>query len=123
MKYYLIPFCLLVLFSSCNSQKFIFKNEKINIEVEIQETKKIELNTYKIKGSVTVSNLTDNVLLFDLNKIQLKPNYEYKIYIDSIASRLIEVQEIKPYEIYNINVYWIVHSKKELVIYEIEYKF
>jgi len=46
---------------------------------------------------------------------------EYGVYIDSIASRLIEVQKIKPRMIYSENVYWIVHSNNKIVLHGINY--
>ena len=45
----------------------------------------------------------------------------YEVYIDSIASVLIERQEIKSYATYTENVYWIVHSDNKVSIDGIDY--
>ena len=115
--------CSLFLFTSCDSLKYNFKNQKIEMNLKIHTIREIETCTYKVKGKLQVKNLTENISLFDLRNIELKSedNIEYKIYIDSIATRLIEVQEIKPHEIYIENVYWIVHSDKKLLIKELDY--
>ena len=115
--------CLLFLCTSCDSLKYNFKNQKIEMNLKIHTIKEIETYTYKIKGKLQVKNLTENICLFDLRNIELKSdgNIEYKIYIDSIATRLIEVQEIKPHEMYIENVYCIVYSDKKLLIKELDY--
>lgn len=123
MKYYLLLLCSLIFFTDCDTSKFYCEDEKLKIEVEIKKIKEIEQNTYKLRCCVRVQNLTDEVYLFDLKKIQLQieNKTEYGIYIDSIASRLIEVQKIKPRMMYNENVYWIVHSNNKIVIHGINY--
>ena len=123
MKYYLIFLCSLMFFTACDTSKFYCEDEKLKIEVEIKKIKEIERNTYKLRCHVRVQNLTDEVCLFDLKKIQLQieNKAEYGVYIDSIASRLIEVQKIKPRMMYSENVYWIVHSNNKIVLHGINY--
>lgn len=123
MKHYIFALCSLFLFCSCKNQEYTFKDENIEINIKDITIKKIEHNEYKIKGNVKVKNLTDKNLNFNLRNIKLKTSSDtnYEVYIDSIASVLIENQEIKPYATYTENVYWIVHSDNKVSIEGIDY--
>ncbi len=124
MKHYIyFALCSVFLFCSCKNQEYTFKDENIEIDIRGITIKKIEHNEYKIKGIVQVKNLTDKNYCFNLRNIKLKTSSDtnYEVYIDSIASVLIERQEIKPYATYTKNVYWIVYSDNELSIEGIDY--
>lgn len=107
MKYCLILLSSFLFFSSCKTSNYIYEDENLRIEIEIKKNNKIDDNTYKLKSLVKVQNLTEKVCQFDLQKIELQTanNASYEIYIDSIASRLIEVQKIEPHKNYTENVY------------------
>ena len=109
--------------SSNKSEKLFFCNEKFKIEIEIKNKEKIEKEVYKIKALVRVNNLSDFVYDFNLNnlKLQTSTDVSYQIYIDSIASRLIESKKLKPHMEYKENVYWIVDSNKDFEIQGISY--
>lgn len=123
MKHYIFALCSLFLFCSCKNQEYTFKDENIEINIKDITIKKIAHNEYKIKGNAKVKNLTDKNLNFNLRNIKLKTSDEinYEVYIDSIASVLIERQEIKSYATYTENVYWIVHSDNKVSIDGIDY--
>lgn len=123
MKYYWILLCVVLLFSSCETSKYIFDDEILRIEIDIKNCKKIEQEIYKLKGSVKVQNLTEDVFLFDLNKLNLKLSSEssYGVYIDSIASRLVKVVKIEPYETYKENLYWIIKTNSKVEVEGIYY--
>lgn len=123
MKHYIFALCSLFLFCSCKNQEYTFKDENIEINIKDITIKKIAHNEYKIKGNVKVKNLTDKNLNFNLRNIKLKTSSDtnYEVYIDSIASVLIENQEIKSYATYTENVYWIVHSDNKVSIDGIDY--
>ncbi len=123
MKHYIFALCSLFLFCSCKNQEYTFKDGNIEINISGITIKKIAHNEYKIKGNVKVKNLTDKNLNFNLRNIKLKTSSDtnYEVYIDSIASVLIERQEIKSYATYTENVYWIVHSDNKVSIEGIDY--
>lgn len=123
MKYCLILLSIFLFFSSCKTSNYIYEDENLRIEIEIKKNNKIDDNTYKLKSLVKVQNLTEKVCQFDLQKIELQTanNASYEIYIDSIASRLIEVQKIEPHKNYTENVYWIINSNNDPIIHGINY--
>ncbi len=125
MKYYWILLCIVLLFSSCKTSKYIFDDDTLRIEIDIKNSKKIEQEIFKLKGSVKVQNLTEDVCLFDLRKLNLKLSSEssYGVYIDSIGSRLVKVQKIEPHEMYKENLYWIIKTNSEVKIEGICYLF
>lgn len=123
MKYCLIILPIFLLFSSCKVPDYKYEDENIRIEIIIKKNSKIDNNSYKLKSLVKVQNLTEQIYKFDLRKIELqtKENVSYDLYIDSVASRLIEVQEIEPHKDYTENVYWILNSNKNPIIKGINY--
>ncbi|WP_407436569.1 hypothetical protein [Treponema sp.] len=123
MKYCLILLSILLFFSSCKTSNYIYEDENLRIEIEIKKNNKIDENTYKLKSSVKVKNLTENLCQFDLRKIELQTanNVSYAVYIDSISSRLIEVQKIQPHKDYTENIYWILNSSNDPIIQGINY--
>ncbi|MCR5081734.1 MAG: hypothetical protein K6B17_10355 [Treponema sp.] len=119
MRYNIIfILCSVFLFYSCNSQEYTYKDENIEINLELQSVDMLDDNTYKIKGFIHVKNLTENTYFFDLRNVKLKSekNIQDRIYIDSIASRLIEPQKLVSHTTYNEKVYWIIHSSSKPVI-------
>lgn len=61
--------------------------------------------------------------MFDLSKLKLKISNDpsYRVYIDSIATRLLDMQKIESHEVYRENLYWIIHANNEVKIERIDY--
>lgn len=123
MKFFNILLCLLILFSSCENSKYVFNDGVLKIEVKIKSNDEIGQGIYKLKVFIQVQNLSEEVYQFDLNNMEfnLSTDSSYKVYIDSIASRLITKRKIEPHEVYKENLYLIIQGDNEVELQSINY--
>ena len=97
----------------CNKAKYLVINTDIKLDFNLDNNKKINIITFGLnqKATVTISSITENSVLIDLQR-SLKDRNENLIEVGEKQIKIKELDSIRTYEILIIYIILIVYNER-----------